>query len=88
MSKPEISHYFNGSQVVRVVHIKDDYYSFSNAVFKIDDVHNIFLDKNDAMYQQLLHKLNNGTALNNYKGSKYYGYYIERLKNDNPEYLI
>lgn len=44
--------------------------------------------KEDAMYCILLNNLIDGGKLSNFKKSKYYEYYIKRLKIENPEYLI
>lgn len=49
---------------------------------------NIFETKKDAMYYKLIIELSNGHKLENYKRSKYYKYYLKRLKNEHPEYLI
>lgn len=46
------------------------------------------LTKKDAKFQSLILQLNSGKDLSNFKSSPYYQYYIERLKNKYPEYLI
>jgi hypothetical protein len=48
----------------------------------------LFNNKFDAMYKMLLYNLEKGKKIENYKSSKYYKKYIERLKIENPEYLI
>lgn len=48
----------------------------------------IFDNKEDAMYFKLLRSLEKGKPISNFKSSKYYKYYIERLKKENPEYII
>lgn len=44
--------------------------------------------KFDAQYALLLKRLTNGTPLKNYKSSPYYEQYMDRLKKENPEFLI
>ena len=44
--------------------------------------------KFDAMYEKFLHSLKRGKPYTNYKSSKYYKQYLERLKKDYPEYFI
>lgn len=48
----------------------------------------VYKNKFDAMYDKLVNDLQSGKPLENYKSSKYYQQYIERLKKDNPEYIL
>lgn len=48
----------------------------------------MFDTKKDAMYAKLVRELGHGKPLKNYKRSKYYKYYLQRLKKEHPEYLI
>jgi uncharacterized short protein YbdD (DUF466 family) len=47
-----------------------------------------FSDRFDALYSKLIINLSKGIRLSNYKSSKYYKRYVERLKEDHPEWLI
>jgi len=45
--------------------------------------------KKEAQYELFAHKLINGNSkVQNFKGSKYYEYYLERATKENPELLI
>lgn len=48
----------------------------------------LFETKRDAMYHKLIKELKSGKPLSNFKGSKYYSYYLKRLKKEHPEYAI
>lgn len=48
----------------------------------------VFETKFDAYYAHVVRRLQNGTPLSNYKSSKYYNEYVERLKKEHPEYII
>jgi len=48
----------------------------------------LYDDKESAMYGKLIYELSKGKKLSNFRGSKYYEYYVKRLKNEHPEYLI
>lgn len=59
-----------------------DVFTVKNKTFKLFDT------KRDAMFNKLIIDLKAGKPLDNYKRSKYYNYYVKRLKVENPEYLI
>lgn len=75
------------NSIVPVVELENGKYVSVSEIFSLPDK-NVFTSKNDALYFQLIEKLGTGTPLNNYKQSKYYNYYIKRLENENPEYLL
>lgn len=56
-------------------------------VFTVRD-YEMFESKKDAMYAKLIKELESGKSLDNYKRSKYYKYYVQRLKKENPEFII
>lgn len=75
--------------VVPVVHIGGNRYvavSKSNS-FNVDD-NDLFDEKDDAMYENFLRKIKNGTPVRNFKSSKYFKYYINRLCDEDPEWAI
>ena len=57
---------------------------------KIDEIkHDYeFDDLFEANYCKLCYNLKRGKPFKNYKGSKYYKRYVERLELEYPEYLI
>lgn len=76
---------YNGT-ILRVAVI--DEYIFPIDTYFHKSQFTIYDDKKDALYVNLLHELSNGKSLDNYKRSKYFKYYIERLKKENPEFII
>lgn len=48
----------------------------------------VYTDRKDALYDKLIKDLQNGKPIENYKSSKYYQYYVDRLKKENPEYIL
>ena len=73
--------------VMSVIEIGDSH--FVNAAYVFTVAEPILFDsREEAMYSKLLQELTCGTPLKNYKSSKYYRYYLKRLAEDNPEYLI
>ena len=65
----------------------------SNEFVNVSDVftlknYEMFDSKKDAMYTKLIRELDSGKSLSNYKSSKYFKYYCERLKKEHPEFMI
>jgi len=56
--------------------------------FDIKPSTTIFKTIKEARYCSMLVDLGRGKNINNYRSSKYYKYYLSRLKKDHPEYLI
>ncbi len=73
--------------VYGVVPLGDDEFVRTSDVFKKKNLE-MFKSKKDALYAKLVRDLKGGKPLKNYKTSKYYKYYLERLKIENPEYAI
>ena len=65
--------------------------SKSTAFYEIDlDKFQVYSDHSEAMFQSIIHKYKKTGKFNidNYKGTKYYEYYLGRLKEDYPELMI
>jgi hypothetical protein len=77
----------NGEHVIAVYHVGDNTYTPKTTIFHREP-DNVYTNKMDAHYANLIKQLSKGKPLENYKSSKYYDYYIQRLTEDNPEYLI
>lgn len=77
----------DGASVIEVVEIGDDLLAPAQTIFKRGD-YDVYDTRLDARYHSMLRDLQNGKSIYNYKSSKYYKYYIERLKEENPEYII
>jgi len=86
-TKPETKFILNGANVVPVVEIGDDYLVPADVMFKKEQ-HTIYESRLDARFFCMLKELEKGKALEDYKKSKYFKYYVERLKKEYQEYII
>jgi hypothetical protein len=85
--KPQTKFIIVSNSVIPIVIINDAYYVPAGEVFELKD-NNVYDNKLDAQYTLLIQNLKKGKQLSNYKTSKYFKYYIDRIKDENPEYLI
>lgn len=85
--KPEVKYVLNGATVVPVVEVGDEFLVPAHEMFRKENCP-VFGSREDARYHCLLKDLEKGKSIENYKSSKYYKYYIERLKEENPEYIL
>ena len=85
--KPKQLYILVNGDVVPVYDMGNNYYCLSGQLFVASKSH-VFSDREDAMYSKLILELQRGKPLENFRSSKYYGYYIERLKKENPEFII
>jgi hypothetical protein len=59
-----------------------------DSVFKASD-YTVFHEKREALYSQMVKRMAKGlTRISNFKGTEHYHYYLERLTEEHPEYLI
>lgn len=86
-ARPKKKYVIKDDSVVEVFEV-DDTYLILDPHFILRKGEKIFDNKLDALYTKLILALEKGTGLSNYKSSKYYNDYLERLKIENPEYLI
>jgi hypothetical protein len=85
--KPEVRYIINGASVIPVVEVGDDHLVPAHDMIERKDIP-VFNSREDARYHCLLRDLENGKSIENYKSSRYYKYYIKRLKEENPEYIL
>lgn len=85
--EPKTKYIIDKGNVMSVYDLGDDDFVWATDIFKLSNTV-VFDDRMDAMYYKLILDLQKGKSLDNFKSSKYYNYYIERLKSDNPEYII
>jgi len=48
----------------------------------------IFNTKEDALYARFIESMQNDSKLSNFKGSKHFNMYMERLQKEHPEFLV
>lgn len=77
----------DGASVIEVIEIGEYLVPAANMILKTAD-HQTFESREDARYHCMLEGLKKGKDITTFKSSKYYKYYIERLKKENPEYII
>lgn len=77
----------SGRSVFEVYDLGNSKYVQVEALFTVEN-ENVFETKFDAMYANIISNLQKGKPLSNYRASKYYNEYIERLKVEHPEYII
>lgn len=78
----------NGIQVISVYEIGDGYYVPTDSIIELKESDKICDTRIDALYFKMIRRLKKGTPLSNYKKSKNYEEYVERLKKEYPEYLV
>jgi hypothetical protein len=76
----------DGYKVIEVFEI-DDYLVPCSVLFDKAE-HQLYNSREDARYYSLLEQLDRGKSIEDFKSSRYYSYYLERLKRENEEYLI
>ena len=78
--------------VTEYVQIKDDdgfiHVVPANAILKITKDENIFTNKYDAQYALFRNRRRNGVPLTNFSRSKYFKYYCDRARDEDPELLF
>lgn len=87
MAKPTEKYIISGGNVIPIYDLGGGYCVMSSDVYDLSNF-TVYENKMDALYDKLIIELQNGKPLENYRSSKYYKQYIERLKKDNPEYII
>jgi hypothetical protein len=87
MAKPKEVYVLMGPNVVSAYDAGGGYFVVGGTLIDIvGDA--VYTDKMDAMYHKLIYDLQKGKPLENYKSSKYFKQYIERLKKEHPEYIL
>lgn len=85
--KTAMKYIIDGDGVIPVFDVGGGYLVPASNVFPKKD-HVVYNDKMDAMYYKLIRDLAKGKPLENYKSSKYFKYYMKRIKEEHPEYAI
>lgn len=88
MKKQFIYDGYSVYEVYEVYVLNKNKFVYSYDIKNIQNDVIFFDEKIDALYTQFLKNIKEGTPLKNYKRSKYYKIYLERLKKDYPEYVI
>ncbi len=87
MRKEREKYILCGKDIVPVYELADGQLIAAGDIF--DRTHfTVYTDRKDALYDKLINDLKTGKSIDNYKSSKYFQYYVNRLKKDNPEYII
>lgn len=75
------------NEVIEVVDLGNEWYVPPQSLFKVNVI-NVFNTKEEANYEKALKQIIDGKPYTNFKVSKYYNYYLERLQAEHPELLI
>lgn len=84
--KPQIKYIFDRGGASAVVELQNGYFAYAKHIFKHNE--ELFDTPEEALYSAMVKNLQTGTNLSNYKSSPYYDYYVKRLKEEYPEYVI
>ena len=87
MAKPQEKYILLGKSVISVYELANGELIAVGDIFDSSQF-KVYSNKLDAMYDKLVQDLQSGKPLENYKSSKYYKQYIEKLKKHHPEYII
>lgn len=87
MSTVKTSFVISGNNVTEVVEYNDYFIPYYNEFFLKSETIS-FDTREEAMFQKALSSIIEGKPVEKYKSSKYYDYYLTRLKQDYPEYCI
>jgi hypothetical protein len=87
MRKEREKYILYGKDIIPVYELADGQLITAGDIFD-PALYKVYSDRKDALYDKLVNDLKKGKSIDNYKSSKYYGYYVQRLKKDNPEYII
>lgn len=87
MRKSKEKYILLGKAVIPVYELADGQLITAGDIYDASN-YKLYTNKLDAMYDKLVIDLQSGKPLENYKSSKYFKQYIERLKKEHPEYII
>lgn len=87
--KPETKYLVVGTELIPVVVISENWVVPASQIIEIrPETSTIFDNKEDGNYYKMVKKLDSGVSIDNYKSSRYFGFYMERLKDEHPEHVI
>jgi hypothetical protein len=87
MRKEREKYILYGKDIIPVYELADGQLITAGDIFDPTQF-KVYTDRKDALYDKLVNDLKQGKPIDNYKSSKYFKYYVDRLKKDNPEYII
>ena len=87
MALPETKYVLIHGEVTEVVDLGNNLYTPPHSLMSVPP-NQVFSDRREAMFQKALLEIKKGKSYTNFKVSKYYKYYLERLRQDHPEFLI
>lgn len=87
MAKPKEKYIIDGGQILPVYDVGNGWLVIATDFYDAAK-HTMYDDRMDAMYAKLVRDMQRGKPLENFKSSKYFKYYIDRLKKENPEFII
>lgn len=85
--KPKEKYVLDGGNVIPVYDVGGGWFVIATEFYDATK-YKLYDNRMDAMYDKLVKDLQTGKPIENYRSSKYFKYYIERLKKENPEFVI
>ena len=85
--KPKEKYVLDGGNVIPVYDVGGGWFVIATEFYDATK-YKLYDNRMDAMYDKLVKDLQTGKPIENYRSSKYYKYYIDRLKKENPEFII
>lgn len=85
--KPKEKYVLDGGNVIPVYDVGGGWFVIATEFYDATK-YKLYDNRMDAMYDKLVNDLQTGKPIENYRSSKYYKYYIDRLKKENPEFVI
>lgn len=58
-----------------------------SSIISLQDA-DVFESREEANYYKMVKRLDKGVSIDNYRNSKYFQYYKEKLEKDHPEHLL
>ena len=86
----EVIHLLKNGAVKSYYKVGESLIPYTRGIEKYSEINfdNEYTCIKEARYNALLFELHKGKRLSDYKVSPYYQYYIERLSEEHPEFLI
>lgn len=85
--KPKEKYVLDGGNVIPVYDVGGGWFVIATEFYDATK-YKLYDNRMDAMYDKLVKDLQTGKPIENYRSSKYFKYYIDRLKKENPEFVI
>lgn len=85
--KPKEKYVLDGGNVIPVYDVGGGWFVIATEFYDATK-YKLYDNRMDAMYDKLVKDLQTGKPIENYRSSRYFKYYIDRLKKENPEFVI